>query len=122
MPGWLLVALGSALGGVARFGVSTFGVRWLGPAFPWGTLAVNVIGSAFIGWLSASLPMQPVSARLFLMTGVCGGFTTFSAFSLELVGMIERHSFASAAAYVVGSVVLSLGATFIGLWTVRGLT
>ncbi len=106
MPGWLLVALGSALGGVARFGVSTFGVRWLGPAFPWGTLAVNVIGSAFIGWLSASLPMQPVSARLFLMTGVCGGFTTFSAFSLETLSLVRQGDASRAAMYAVSSLVL----------------
>ena len=65
MPGWLLVAIGSAFGGVARYGVSTLAVRWFGASFPWGTLAVNVVGSAIIGWLAASLAPQPAAARLF---------------------------------------------------------
>jgi fluoride exporter len=116
----MLVALGSALGGVARFGVSTLGVRWLGPAFPWGTLAVNVLGSAFIGWLSAALPLQPPSARLFLMTGVCGGFTTFSAFSLETFELIRQGDSGRAAIYTVASLMLCGLAVLGGAWLGRG--
>ena len=106
MPGWLLVAIGSALGGVARYGVSTLGVRWLGAGFPWGTLAVNIIGSGLIGWLASSLAPYPASARLFWMTGVCGGFTTFSAFSLETFNLMREQDHARAAAYAAASLVL----------------
>jgi len=106
MPGWVLVALGSAIGGVARFGVSVIGVRWLGPGFPWATLAVNILGSAFIGWLAASLPLQPPSARLFWMTGVCGGFTTFSAFSLETFSLVRQGEAMRAAIYTAASLML----------------
>ncbi len=118
------IALGGALGSVARHVTAVLVVQAVGPGFPWGTLAVNVIGGFAIGVLvelMASRWSLPPELRGFLITGVLGGFTTFSAFSLEVVAMIERHSFASASAYVVGSVALSLGATFIGLWTVRGL-
>jgi CrcB protein len=106
MPGWLLVALGSAIGGVARFGVSVIGIRWFGPGFPWATLTVNILGSGFIGWLAASLPLQPPSARLFLMTGVCGGFTTFSAFSLETLNLVRQGEAGRAATYMAASLVL----------------
>jgi CrcB protein len=106
MPGWLLVALGSAIGGAARYGVSLLGLRWFGAAFPWGTLAVNILGSGLIGWLSASLPMPPSSPRLFWMTGICGGFTTFSAFSLEAVNMLRQGEWARAAIYPVASLLL----------------
>lgn len=125
-PGLLgAIALGGALGSVARYVTATLVVQATGTGFPWGTLTVNVIGGFLIGVIAeliASRWSVPPELRGFLITGILGGFTTFSAFSLEMVGMIERHSFASAAAYVIGSVVLSLGATFIGLWAVRGLT
>ena len=119
MPGWVLVALGSAIGGVARFGVSVIGVRWLGPGFPWATLAVNILGSGFIGWLAASLPLQPPSARLFWMTGVCGGFTTFSAFAFENIELLLDKNYATFAAYSIASFVVCLGATFVGLILTR---
>ena len=106
MPGWLLVALGSAVGGVARYAISTLAVRWFGAAFPWGTLAVNVVGSAFIGWLAASLAPQPAPARLFWMTGICGGFTTFSAFSLETFMLLRQGDPARAVAYMAASLLL----------------
>lgn len=106
MPGWLLVALGSAVGGMARYGVATVGARWLGVVFPWGTLAVNIIGSAFIGWLSSALPMQPPSQRLFWMTGICGGFTTFSAFSLETMNLVREGESGRALLYVLASLTL----------------
>lgn len=114
MPIWVLVAAGSALGGAARYGVSTLAARWLGAGFPWGTLAVNVIGSGAIGWLASSLP--PSSSRLFWMTGICGGFTTFSAFSLETLTMTRQGEPGRAALYTVAS--LMLGGLFVagGAW------
>lgn len=102
-----LVALGGALGSVARYLVSVMGVAWLGAGFPWGTLAVNVLGSAAIGVLGA-LPL-PQEARLFLITGCIGGFTTFSAFSLETEILAQRAPWL-AAGYVAASLVLGLGA------------
>ena len=124
-PGLLgAIALGGALGSVARYLASVLMAQVAGTGFPWGTLAVNVIGGFLIGALAelmASRWSVTPEIRGFLITGILGGFTTFSAFSLEVVAMIERHSLAPAAAYIAGSVLLSLGATFIGLWTVRGL-
>ena len=90
--------------------------------FPWGTLAVNVLGSLLIGvlaeWfaLRAQLP-QPL--RLFLITGVLGGFTTFSAFSLEVGLLIERGQMAAAAGYVLASIIGAVGAMFVGMYLVR---
>lgn len=100
------VAMGSALGGVARFAVGHFAGRWLGLAFPWGTLAVNVAGSALIGYLAAVLGPQPSTARWFWMTGICGGFTTFSAFSLEAFSYFRQGDLCRAALYVSASVLL----------------
>nr|WP_256476296.1 CrcB family protein [Siccirubricoccus soli] len=102
-----LVALGGAIGSVLRYVVSVQGVLRFGTHFPWGTLAVNVIGSALIGALGA-LPL-PQEARLFLITGCLGGFTTFSAFSLETELLAQRAP-VLAAAYVGLSLVLGLGA------------
>ncbi|MFN7920628.1 MAG: CrcB family protein [Bryobacteraceae bacterium] len=78
-----LVALGSALGGMARFGFYLLIAPRVSSGFPWWTLAVNVVGSFAISWFSANAPVNATSARQFVMTGICGGFTTFSAFSLE---------------------------------------
>lgn len=102
----LAVAAGSALGGVARFAVGHAAGRWLGLGFPWGTLAVNVAGSALIGYLAANLGPQPSAARWFWMTGICGGFTTFSAFSLETISYIRQGDTGRAALYVAASLVL----------------
>lgn len=102
-----LVALGGALGSVARYVVSVQGVLRFGTNFPWGTLAVNVLGSAAIGVLGA-LPLQQ-EARLFLITGCLGGFTTFSAFSLETELLAQRTPWL-AAGYVGLSLVLGLAA------------
>ncbi len=104
MPNWLLVALGSALGGVARYGVATLGVRWLGASFPWGTLAVNVVGSGLIGWFVSTLSATP--SRLFWITGICGGFTTFSAFSLETFTLFRQGEFGRAALCLAASLLL----------------
>ena len=111
-----LVAAGGALGSVVRYLVSVLALEWLGAAFPWGTLAVNVIGSALIGVL-AGLGVSG-DWRLFLVTGCMGGFTTFSAFSLE-TGMLFERSPALAALYVVMSLALGLGAFAAGLLLIR---
>jgi CrcB protein len=108
MSAYLLVALGSAIGGVARYGVYQLMARWLGTQFPWGTLAVNLAGSALIGWLAATLPPAAAPWRLLLMTGVCGGFTTFSAFSMDTLQLLRAGEPGRAALNVAGSV-LSCG-------------
>ncbi|HYF08284.1 MAG TPA: CrcB family protein, partial [Acetobacteraceae bacterium] len=98
----LIVAAGGALGSVLRHLVAVFALGWFGAGFPWGTLAVNVIGSAAIGALAAtSIEGQ---ARLFLVTGLLGGFTTFSAFSLDALRLVEGGRLGGAALYVGGSV------------------
>jgi CrcB protein len=104
---WLLVAAGGALGSVLRYGISLLAAAQLGAGFPWGTLAVNVIGSAGIG-IAAGLGVQG-EARLLLVTGLLGGFTTFSAFSLE-TGLLLERGWWLAAAYVAASLLLGLGA------------
>jgi fluoride exporter len=93
---------------VLRYTVSVLGVLWFGTRFPWGTLAVNVIGSAGIGVLGA-LPL-PQEARLLLVTGLLGGFTTFSAFGLETGLLAEREGWWVAALYVGASIAFGLGA------------
>ena len=110
---YLLVALGSALGGVARYGIGVLAARSPG-AFPIGTLIVNVAGSFLIGLLAATLGDASERSRLLLMTGFCGGFTTFSAFALENVEMMERGAFGMGLMLTVAHVVGSVGACWIG--------
>lgn len=110
----LLVALGGAVGSVARYGVGVAAARWLGLAFPWGTLAVNVVGGLAMGLLAARTAPDNESARLLIGTGLLGGFTTFSAFSLETVRLME-HQPGLAALYALASLVLSVGACWMGL-------
>ena len=121
----LAIAAGGALGSVGRFLAASAIGHALGTAWPWGTLAVNVLGGFAIGLLAGLMALRwSVSPELrgFLITGILGGFTTFSAFSLEVMTLIERHAWGSAATYVVASVGLSLAAAFAGLWIARGLT
>lgn len=124
----LYIFLGAGLGGVLRHGVNLFCLRQFGPGFPWGTLSVNVIGSFLIGCLAAWLAFRagPLSGadggqnlRLFLVTGLLGGFTTFSAFSLDFALLWERGAMAQAGVYVLASVGLSLAGVFAGLLVVR---
>jgi CrcB protein len=115
---YLLVFLGAGIGGALRHGVNVGSARLFGLGFPTGTLIVNVVGSFLMGLLAGYFLARPgVSqpARLFLTTGILGGFTTFSAFSLDTALLMERHAYAMAAAYVAGSVVASILALFIGL-------
>lgn len=118
MMNLLLVAVGGAVGAVARYGVGIGAARWLGLAFPWGTLAVNVIGGFAMGWLAARVGPEQEALRLALGVGVLGGFTTFSAFSLETVRLME-HQPGLAALYAAASVVLSVGACWLGLYLGR---
>jgi fluoride exporter len=118
---WLLVFVGGGLGAVARHGVNRAGLAALGPGFPWWTLAVNVTGSLAIGLLAGLFGAMETgnNARLFLVTGFLGGFTTFSAFSLDALTLWERGEPVHAGLYIVGSVILSLVAAAAGLMLSR---
>ncbi|WP_395648117.1 fluoride efflux transporter FluC [Terricaulis sp.] len=107
----MLVAAGGALGAVTRYGVGIAALR-LGMGFPWGTLIVNVIGGLAMGLLAART--EDINLRLLLGVGVLGGFTTFSAFSLETVRLMQSQPHL-AALYVASSLVLSIGACWLGL-------
>jgi CrcB protein len=119
-----LVALGGALGAAMRYATTVAALRWLGPAFPYGTLIVNVAGSLAMG-LVAALLIEKAAATprlaLFLTTGVCGGFTTFSAFALDTVYLVERGEALKVALYMGGSVALSVAALGAGLAAGRAL-
>lgn len=121
---YLAVALGGALGSVARFWLTGVMTALTGPRFPWGTLLINVGGSFVIG-LIAGLTLTPdrvgwhPSVRIFLMTGFCGGFTTFSAFSLQALELLRDGETAAAIAYMLASVLLCLAFTFIGWHVTR---
>ena len=115
---YLIVFLGAGIGGALRHGVNLGAGRWLTQGFPYGTLIVNVIGSLLIGVLAGLFLTRPGMAqdmRLFLTTGVLGGFTTFSAFSLDAALLIQRDAWLAAVAYVLGSAILGLMAFFAGL-------
>lgn len=121
MP-WLIVFLGAGIGGALRHGANLAGTRLLG-SFPGATMAVNVLGSFAMGLLAGWFLARPGASqelRLFLTTGLLGGFTTFSAFSLDAALLIERHAYVIAAAYVLGSVAGAIGALFLGLAIFRG--
>ena len=118
---WLWVFLGGGLGSVARLGVGRASLALLGPVFPWGTLAVNVAGSFAIGVLIVPLTGHGEASRLFLVTGFLGGFTTFSAFSLDALALWQRGEASAALAYVAVSLALSLAAVALGLLAGRAL-
>ncbi|SIO29334.1 fluoride efflux transporter CrcB [Vannielia litorea] len=116
------VALGGALGASARYLTGVAAIRVMGPGFPWGTLTVNVLGGLVMGLFAALVGLRGGHVWApFLMTGVLGGFTTFSAFSLDAVTLFERGQVGSAALYVVCSVTLSIGALVVGLLIGRSL-
>ena len=118
----LLAATGGALGAGARHLSNVLFGRMLGAGFPWHTVFVNVVGSFAMGLLITSLALRfsgSLETRTFLATGLLGGFTTFSAFSLDFATLVERGQWSSAVAYAGGSVVLSITALFVGLWTAR---
>ena len=119
---YLLVFLGGGIGAALRHGVNVASLRAFGPGLPWGTFAVNVLGSlamgALIGWLALRAGSS-AEVRLFAATGILGGFTTFSAFSLDLANLIERGEALTAFAYALGSVGIALAALLLGLALVR---
>jgi CrcB protein len=119
MMNYLWVAIGSALGGVARYWCSDTVARFTGEWFPWGTLIVNVSGSFIIGLFAAlsgteSRFLIPPEARIFVMTGLCGGYTTFSSFSLQTFTLWREGEWLWAGANCVLSVVLCLAAVWLG--------
>jgi CrcB protein len=118
-----LVAVGGAIGASLRHLCNLAALRLLGPAFPWGTLAVNIVGSFAMGIVVAVLARRfggvSNELRLFLATGILGGFTTFSAFSLDAAALWERGEGLHALAYVLASVAGAILALFLGLWLAR---
>ncbi|WP_298428610.1 fluoride efflux transporter CrcB [Rhodoblastus sp.] len=127
MQAYLLVFLGAGLGGCLRHTVNLFAARLLGTNFPWGTFLINISGSLVMGLLAGFLAFRAGAnwtqhARLFLLTGVLGGYTTFSAYSLDSALLYERGEFGMLAAYAVGSVVLALAGVFGGLAVARTLS
>ena len=121
----VLVALGGGLGAGLRHFVNLGALRAFGPNFPWGTMGVNVLGSlamgVFVELLARRFGGTP-ELRLFVATGILGGFTTFSAFSLDFAVLVERGAAGSALLYALASVILSILALFGGLWLVRALS
>jgi CrcB protein len=126
---YLLVFLGGGIGSALRYALNALAARTLGSHFPWGTFLINVSGSVLMGLIAGYLTSRGDGAaassaqpwRLFLMTGVLGGYTTFSAFSLDAALLYERGSPGLAAAYVAGSVALAIAGLFAGLAMVRAL-
>jgi len=120
---YLIVFLGAGIGGAFRHGVNVGSARLFGLGFPMGTLIVNIVGSFLMGLCAGYFAFRPgldQHFRLFLTTGILGGFTTFSAFSLDTALLIERHAYSLAAGYAVGSVIASVSALFVGLAAARG--
>ena len=119
----ILVAIGSAIGAVGRYLTGVAAVRVMGHGYPWGTLTVNIVGSFLMGVLIVVLMTRDGGMRVapLLMTGMLGGFTTFSAFSLDALTLFERGHVGQAALYVIASVVFSLLAIFLGVMIARGI-
>lgn len=113
----LYVAIGAALGGVARYGLGVWVHSWAGADFPWGTFAINAVGSLLIGLAIGAFEELPVSVetRAFVAIGLLGGFTTFSSFSLETVALMRNGAWLPAAAYSLGSVGVGIAAVLLGL-------
>jgi fluoride exporter len=124
MPTVLWVAAGGAIGSALRYSVNVWSGRTLGADFPWATLIVNVVGCFCMGMLIGAIALKlsvTNDMRAFLTTGILGGFTTFSAFSLDFAALIERKAYMPAMVYGAASVVLSLAAIFVGLAIARSL-
>jgi CrcB protein len=123
--GYLVIFLGGGLGAALRHGINLAAAHLFGTAFPYGTLAVNVIGSLAMGLIAAWFAFKGDASqhwRLFFTTGVLGGFTTFSAFSLDVALLYERGQTGLAALYVIASVAVSIAGLFTGLALVRNFT
>ena len=124
MTAYLIVAVGSAIGGAFRHGVNVGAAKLMGTAWPYGTFAVNVVGSFLMGVIAGYFTLKGTASQrwlLFLTTGILGGFTTFSAFSLDVSLLVDRGRLHAVVGYVLGSVVLSVGALFLGIAIIRRL-
>ena len=119
----ILVALGGGVGSVARYLTTLLAASMLGPRLPWGTLAVNIVGGFIMGLITGAFEgrTHDPDLRLFLTTGILGGFTTFSAFSLDAVRLVQNESFAIAGGYVIASVALAIAGVIFGLAAARFL-
>ena len=126
MSGYFWVAVGGALGSMARYWMTGFVAMLAGPEFPWGTILINILGSAVIGFFGTFTGPEgnvtvPADARLFVMVGLCGGFTTFSSFSLQTLNLARGGEFLSAGWNIAVSVVVCLLAVWIGHVAAAGL-
>lgn len=123
VSGFVWVAAGGALGSVTRHGLNLYITRHAAHGFPWGILVVNVVGCFVMGLVAAGLLRLPMpdAVRLFLATGFLGGFTTFSAFALDTMKLVQAGQMAQAAAYVLASVIVSLVAVFAGFGVMRAI-
>jgi CrcB protein len=122
---YLLVFVGGGLGASLRHFINVTCAKCIGTGFPWGTFIINITGSLVMGLIAGYLAFKGEASqlwRLFLMTGILGGYTTFSAFSLDTALLYERGALGLAAAYVLGSVILSIAGLFAGLWLIRTLS
>ena len=116
---YLWIAIGGALGSIARYGCSSLAANWVGETFPWGTLIVNISGSLVIGFFATLTGpdgrlLVSSDARQFVMVGICGGYTTFSSFSLQTLNLVRDGDMLAAGGNIVGSVVLCLLAVWLG--------
>ena len=121
---YLIVFLGAGIGGTLRYLVNVIALRLPGADYSLGTVAINIVGSFLMGLVAGAFMSRadlPASLRLFLATGVLGGFTTFSAFSLDAVAIYERGEPVMAALYVASSVILSIAGLWAGLSIVRAI-
>jgi CrcB protein len=120
----LSVAAGGAIGSAARYLVGIWSGKMFGMNFPWGTLIINVTGSFLIGLFVGSFATKwnlPQAVRIFLTVGICGGYITFSTFSLDSFYLMQRGEAVAAGAYMIGSVVLSVGALIAAMLVIRAL-
>jgi fluoride exporter len=125
MLNYVLVFFGGGLGASLRHTINVACAKCIGPGFPYGTFIINISGSIVMGLIAGYLAFKGEASqpwRLFLMTGILGGYTTFSAFSLDAATLYERGAIGLAAFYVLGSVVFSIAGLFIGLAIVRSIT
>lgn len=119
---FLLAVLGGAIGSGLRYGIGAYMLRLLGPGWPWGTFTVNILGSLMMGLIMGWFAFRGAgngAAQIFLATGILGGFTTFSAFSLEAARMFETKAYTQLALYTGSSVILGVLMIFAGLFIMR---